>query len=128
MITASSSGSFKKTETFLRRMSGVTSRLDRTQAFDKYGIRGVDALASATPIDTSETSKRWRYTVVNRKGELTITWHNDNVIDGRPIAILIQYGHATGTGGYVNGRDYINPAIQPIFDEILDDVWKQVRK
>jgi len=109
-------------------MKDVTSRLDRTQALDKYGIRGVDALSSATPIDTSETSKQWGYTVSRDKSGLTIEWFNNNVEDGRQIAILIQYGHATGTGGYVVGRDYINPAIQPIFDEILDDIWKQVRK
>ena len=128
MITVSSSGSFKNTEAFLRRMKGTTSRLDRTQALDKYGIRGVDALSAATPIDTSETSKQWGYTVSRDKNGLTIEWYNNNVEDGRQIAILIQYGHATGTGGYVVGRDYINPAIQPIFDEILDDLWKQVRK
>ena len=128
MITVDTSGSFKKTDAFLRRMKDVTSRLDRTQALDKYGIRGVDALSSATPIDTSETSKQWGYTVSRDKSGLTIEWFNNNVEDGRQIAILIQYGHATGTGGYVVGRDYINPAIQPIFDEILDDIWKQVRK
>lgn len=128
MIEVSHSGSFNNLETFFRRTKGMSSRLARGFALDKYGIKGVDALASATPIDTEETARSWGYEIFESHGRITISWFNNHIEDGRPIAVLLQYGHATGTGGWVEGRDYINPAIQPIFDEILDDLWKQVRK
>jgi hypothetical protein len=114
----------KKTEDFLQRMT----RRRQMPWLDSYGQRGVDALANATPKDTRETSKRWRYKITERNGEITISWHNDHVEDGKPIAVLIQYGHATGTGGYVQGRDYINPAMQPIFDELADEIWRRVKQ
>lgn len=122
MIGFKTSGSFKNTEDFLKRMN----KGDIFSDLSKYGQRGVDALANATPEDTGETADSWRFEVRHKKGEHGIHFFNNHVVDGRPIAILIQYGHGTGTGGYVQGRDYINPAIRPIFDQLLEDIWKQV--
>lgn len=93
---------------------------------DKYGRLGVQALMEATPVDTGETSRMWRYEIQNGKNEVSITFHNDNIVRGINIAIILQYGHGTGTGGWVDGRDYINPAIQPIFDKLAEDAWKEV--
>jgi hypothetical protein len=118
VIEAKSSRSGKKTEDYLK---GLTQRrMFPGPRLDTYGMRGVDALSNATPKDTSETSKKWGYRIVE--------WFNTNIVDGNQIAVLIQYGHATGTGGYVVGRDYINPAMQPIFDDIADEVWKKVKR
>lgn len=122
MIDVTHSGSFKNMEKFLNRVS----RRRQFPWLDTFGVRGVDALANATPKDTSETSRRWEYRITEKPGEITISWHNNNVDDGKPIAILIQYGHATGTGGYVQGRDYINPAMQPLFDQMTDEIWRRV--
>ena len=124
MIHATSSRSGKKTEDFLTRL--VKQR--HMPYLDTYGMRGVDALSNATPKDTSETAKQWGYRIVEKPGEITIEWFNNNIVDGVNVAVLIQYGHATGTGGFVVGRDYINPAMQPIFDEIADEVWKRVKR
>lgn len=124
MITFQSKGSFKKTESFLSLMS-------KEQIFtslDKYGREGVAALANATPTDSGITAESWTYEVIQKHGRHSLIFHNSHMVDGRPIAILIQYGHATGTGGYVEGRDYINPVILPLFQKIADDVWKVVTK
>ena len=94
---------------------------------EKYGQLGVDALASATPRASGETAHCWVYKIEHKKGQVSIVWSNTNVVDGAVIAVLIQYGHGTGTGGYVQGRDYINPAIRPIFDKISNDVWEKVK-
>jgi len=102
------------------------SKGDIFLALEAYGQRGVDALANATPVDSGETANSWTYEVIRKHGYFSIVWSNTHVVEGRPIAILLQYGHATGTGGYVAGRDYINPAIRPIFDQIAADVWKVV--
>lgn len=96
---------------------------DLFKDLDRFGRMGVDALASATPLDTGETASSWGYKVTNTKSSAGIQWYNTN----DKVAILLQYGHGTGTGGYVQGKDYINPAIQPIFDKIADDVWKKVK-
>lgn len=93
---------------------------------DKYGPIGVAALASATPRDSGLTAASWTYEVVQSPGYYSIRWGNTNDVGGRPLAILLQYGHGTGTGGYVEGRDYINPAIRPIFDQILADIDREV--
>ena len=118
MISLTSSGSFKKTESFLQAMlrGNVFNQLE------SYGQIGVDALAAATPVDTGLTANSWAYKITKTKGRHTIEWYNTN----SNVAILIQYGHGTGTGGYVQGRDYINPVIQPLFDQIANDVWEQV--
>lgn len=124
MFQVTHSGSFKHTEKFLRSMS----KRRQYGWLDSYGIRGVDALSNATPKDTRETSKRWRYEVRENRGEITISWFNDNVENRIPIVILIQYGHATRNGGYVQGRDFINPAMQPLFDQMTDEIWKRVTR
>lgn len=122
MISLSSKGSFKKTLDFLNAMQ----RGDIFSELDRYGRMGVDALASATPVASGLTAQSWNYRVVNGKGKKGLVWYNTNTNDGANIAILIQYGHGTGTGGYVAGYDYINPAIRPIFDKLADDIWRKV--
>lgn len=92
----------------------------------KYGAIGVNALSNATPVETGDTASSWYYEIVQRKNYFSIRWYNSHVDEGRPIAILLQYGHGTGTGGYVEGRDYINPAMRPIFDAMVNDFWKEV--
>ena len=122
MIEIESTGSFKNTEAFLKAMS----RKDIFRVLDGYGRQGVSALASHTPVESGETAGAWGYQIKQTNKNCTIIWTNSHVEDGRPIAILIQYGHGTGTGGYVQGRDYINPAIRPIFDSIAESVWREV--
>ncbi len=95
---------------------------------DKYGKDGVAALSSATPVDSGNTVNSWYYEIENKKGQVRINFLNSNINQGVPIAIILQYGHGTGTGGWVQGRDYINPAIQPVFDRILQDIWKEVTR
>lgn len=121
MITFSHKGDFKKTLNFLQRAKKLN--------FDdlrEYGELGVEALAQATPKDSGRTADSWYYQIVETKNGYAIEFLNSNVVDGVPIAIILQYGHGTGTGGYVQGRDYINPAIRPIFDDIARKVWKEV--
>ena len=97
-------------------------------ALEKYGEEGVKALMAATPRDTGATANSWSYRIVKNKDSATITWTNSNTTEsGIPIAVLIQYGHATGTGGYVQGRDFINPAMRPVFDKIAEDAWMEVK-
>lgn len=122
MIEIVSSGSFNRTENFLKRIL----RGDLFSVLSQYGQAGVNALANATPVDSGLTAASWTFEVIRTKTSWEIVWRNTNVVAGRPVAILLQYGHGTGTGGYVTGRDYINPAILPIFDKIASDVWKVV--
>lgn len=117
-------GNLKKTETFLQRMSKKLY----LQHLDKLARKGVDALSSATPVDTGLTAASWSYEIHSSGDRYQIDWINSNVNKGVPIALILQYGHGTGTGGYVQGRDYINPAIQPIFDEIAESAWAEVTK
>ncbi len=121
-VTFESSGSFDNTESWLKRMSSGAI----FASLDQYGREGVAALASATPVDSGLTANSWTYEVLKEGGSYSIIWGNTNTTTGRPVAILLQYGHGTGTGGYVQGRDYINPAIQPVFDRISSEVWKAV--
>lgn len=122
MISATSSGSFEKTVKFLERLQSQ----DIFSSLERYGRMGVDALSRVTPAETGKTSISWGYKVLRTKGRYSIIWFNTHEEDGVNIAVIIQYGHGTGTGGYVQGRDYINPAMRPIFDQILEDVWRQV--
>lgn len=122
MFSIKSTGSFKKTTDSLDRMMSGSMFAD----LDRYGRMGVDALSGATPKRSGETSSSWGYRIVGRGSSRTIEWYNSNVNKGAVIALLIQYGHGTGTGGYVAGYDYINPAVRPIFDDIANDVWKKV--
>jgi hypothetical protein len=121
-ISIKSKGDFKNLEKLLKKSIGKNYR----SILEKYGAEGVRALASATPIDTGETAGSWYYEITQDKNSLSLTWKNSHVERGCNIAILLQYGHATGTGGYVVGRDYINPALQPIFDKLANDAWKEV--
>lgn len=124
MIKYEVSGSFKNTEKFLKTMqSGSIFSL-----LDHYGQLGADALSKATPIDSSLTANSWKYEVKEKNGSHEIIWRNTNVESGIPVAILIQYGHGTRNGGFVEGRDYINPAIQPLFDKIADEIWERVKR
>jgi hypothetical protein len=122
LFSFESTGSFKKTEAFLRRML----KDDVFSALDGYAREGVAALASATPVDSGLTAASWDYRIEKVRGMYRITWVNTNVVDGRPIAIMLQYGHGTGTGGYVEGQDYINPTMKPVFDKLAENVWKAV--
>lgn len=121
-LAFTTSGSTSRTQRFLQAMQ-KPSLLD---VLDHYGQAGVTALASATPKDTMLTANSWTYEVEIGQNESKITWLNTNSYTGANVAILLQYGHGTGTGGYVSGIDYINPAIKPIFDEIANAVWKKV--
>lgn len=121
-LELTSSGSFSNLDKFLR---GVTRGSIMSQ-LQRYGQDGVNALASATPIESGETRNLWSFDVKKTGGSYSITWTNSHVENGVPIAIILQYGHGTGTGGYVQGRDYINPAMRPVFDNIADKVWKAV--
>ena len=124
MITFKHKGDFSNLTRFLERAKEVVHMGD----LDKYGKAGVEALASATPVDSGETANSWYYEITNSNGSAKITFNNTNIQNGVPIAIILQYGHGTGTGGWVEGRDYINPAIQPIFDEIANNAWREVTK
>lgn len=122
MIRIKHTGNFKNTERFLSKAQTMNIR----PLLDKYGSAGISALAAATPKDSGETSLSWQYkSEVNQWG-YKIEWYNTNVNNGVPIAILIQYGHGTGTGGYVAPIDYINPAMKPIFDQMADELWREV--
>jgi len=122
MITFESSGSFVNVDRFLERMA----KEEILSALNQYAELGVSALASATPSKSGATANAWSCEVTSKRNNYTITWSNSNANDGVNVAVILQYGHGTGTGGYVQGRDYINPAIQPIFDKIADEVWKVV--
>lgn len=123
MVKFTHKGNLSKTTRFLQKARGVNFR----KILDKYGKEGVLALAAATPRDTGTTAASWGYQIIqNGSKSSTITWTNSNTNNGVPIAILIQYGHGTGNGGYVQGRDYINPTMKPIFDKIADEAWKEV--
>lgn len=124
MIKFVHKGDFKKTEEFLKR----NKDLDIRTILNTYGQKGVEALSENTPKDSGKTAESWSYEIVKTRKGWSIYWRNANVNQGIPIAILIQYGHGTGTGGYVQGRDFINPAIRPVFDEIADEVWKEVTR
>lgn len=124
MITFRQRGDFNKLTRFLERARDAIHLGD----LDKYGREGVAALSSATPVESGLTANSWYYEIENTKDSVRIRFCNRNIQNGVPIAIILQYGHGTGTGGWVEGRDYINPSIQPIFDEILKSAWKEVTK
>lgn len=123
MITFTTSGSFKKTEHFLRSVQNLNVR----KIVESEAEKGRQALISATPRDSGLAAESWGYTISQNRGSLTITWTNSDVENGFPVAIALQYGYGTGTGGYVQGRDYINPAMKPVFDSIAEKVWRVVK-
>lgn len=116
-------GDWKKTRKFLKRCSD----LDLDDVLNLYGQEGVDALAKATPKDTGKTAASWSYEVTKGRESIVITWKNSNIVDGVPIAVILQYGHGTRNGGYVEGVDYINPAMRPVFERIAAKAWGEVR-
>lgn len=124
MITFRHKGDFSKTSWFLEKAKNSI----HLGVLDKYGREGVAALASATPVDSGLTAASWYYEIEYTKGSASISFHNSNIQNGVPIAIILQYGHGTGTGGWVEGRDYINPVIRPLFDKIADEAWREVTK
>lgn len=117
-------GDFSKTNKYFDRVKNAA----KTNIFEKYGKRGVQALSSETPNDSGKTANSWYYEINQSKEATVISFYNSNINKGVPIAIILQYGHGTGTGGWVEGRDYINPAIQPIFDQMAEEIWKEVTK
>lgn len=126
MIKVTTRGSFNNAQTFLQRMKNR----EQFKALEKYGPIGVAALQQATPKESAQTANSWYYEIVNRPGYFAIHWLNSHIVEPGtiPVAVLIQYGHATGNGAYVQGQDYINPVMQPIFDQIANDMWKEVTK
>lgn len=124
MVTFKMKGDFSKVANFLEK-ARESIKLGK---LDKYGRAGVSALSSATPVDTGLTANSWEYEIKQGEGYVSIDFHNMNFNKGVPIAIVLQYGHGTSNGGWVEGRDYINPAIQPIFDQIVQDAWKEVTR
>lgn len=124
MITFRQKGDFSKLTRYLEKVKSVVKLSD----LDKYGKEGVAALASATPVDTGLTASSWSYEIKQKNGSISISFKNSNIQNGVPIAIILQYGHGTRNGGWVQGRDYINPAIQPIFDRIANEAWREVTK
>lgn len=122
MISFTTKGDFSHLEKFLADVQ----RRQYLSILDKYGKQGIAALESATPKDSGKTASSWSYEIVQNFGSSSIYFTNSNTNEGINIAIILQYGHGTGTGGYVEGRDYINPAIQPVFDQIVDAAWKEV--
>ena len=126
MISFRHKGDFSKLTNFLEKASN--NKIIDENVLDIYGRAGVAALSSATPKDSGITAASWYYKIERKQGSITISFHNSNIQNGVPIAVILQYGHATRTGGWVQGRDYINPAIRPIFDDIVNKAWKEVNK
>lgn len=124
MIRVRHKGDFSKTIKFVKNANGTKY----LAALERYGREGVAALASATPVESGTTANSWYYEIERGRGFSKIVFNNSNIQNGVPIAVILQYGHGTGTGGWVQGRDYINPAIQPIFDKIADNAWREVTR
>ena len=124
MITFKHKGNFSKTTKFL---NGIRKPIN-VRALEKYGKEGVAALAAATPVDSGLTASSWYYVIENKDGTIKINFCNSNIQNGVPIAVILQYGHGTRNGGWVEGRDYINPSVQPIFDKITNEAWREVTK
>ena len=124
MISFRQKGNFSKATRYFERVKKTAQNID----FNKYGEAGVTALASSTPVESGQTARSWYYKITNKSGLITISFYNSNIQNGVPIAIILQYGHGTRNGGWVQGRDYINPSIQPLFDKITNDAWKEVTK
>ena len=124
MISFRQKGDFSKLDHYFERVKEAA----KIGVLDKYGQAGVSALSSATPVESGKTASSWYYEIKRQNGSVSLEFYNSNVNKGVPIAVILQFGHGTGTGGWVQGRDYINPAIQPIFDKIAEDAWKEVTK
>lgn len=123
MIRIKVKGKTRRTESFLRRTHKISRR-----SLDYYGQKGVDALSAATPVKTGLTAGSWSYEIVESKDNIAVVWKNSNFVNGYPIAMILQYGHATRNGGYVQGIDYINPALEPIFNQMAKTAWAEVTR
>ena len=124
MVTFHTSGDFKNTEKLLKNITEFKNKVK----LNKYGRQGVEALSSSTPVETGKTASSWEYDVIYEDGDIRIDWRNTNVNNGVKIAVILQYGHGTRNGGFVEGRDYINPAMRSVFDDIADAAWKEIVK
>lgn len=124
MIKFEHKGDWSKTTGFFEKAKNIV----RLGNLDRYGREGVAALASATPVDTGLTASSWKYEIIRTRGSVSINFLNTNIQNGVPIALILQYGHGTRNGGWVEGRDYINPAVQPIFDRLAKEMWEEVTK
>ena len=124
MISFNQKGDFSKLTRYLVKTNSAIKNVN----LDKFGQEGVAALSAATPVDTGKTAASWSYEIKKSSGSIAIEFHNSNIQNGVPIAIILQYGHGTGTGGYVQGRDYINPAMQEVFDRMAEHAWREVTK
>lgn len=122
LISFKHRGDFSKTERFLNKIKGR----EYLNILEKYGQLGVEALSESTPVDSGKTASSWIYEIERSSSSTTISWLNTNVNQGVNIAIILQYGHGTGTGGYVVGIDYVNPAMKPVFEKIAEEAWKEV--
>lgn len=122
MISFTQKGNFNNLENYLGKLKRGINMND----LDKFGKRGVAALEASTPRDTGKTAESWYYEITKADGVITISFNNSNIVQGVPIAVILQYGHATGTGGWVQGVDYINPALRPIFEQLADDAWNYI--
>lgn len=124
MVRVKHKGNFNKTEKYLKKLNNG----DIFDGVEELAQAGVEALKSATPVKTGKTADSWSYSITKKNGSYTVTWNNSNVNDGVNIAMLIQYDHGTGTGGFVEGIDYINPTLSSVFDEMVEKVWKEASK
>lgn len=124
MIEFTQKGDFNNLEKLLNKILGKKY----LNILSKYGQMGVAALSAATPVDSGQTATSWNYEIIQNGGETKLVFTNSNINKGVNIAVILQYGHGTGTGGYVQGRDYINPAVQPVFDKLTEELWKEVAK
>ena len=124
MIRCQVKGDFKKTRKFLMK----SQQMDFDSLLKTYAEEGVNALKSATPVRTGKTADSWSYEIIKTRKQISICWNNSNINEGVPIAVIIEYGHGTGWGGYVQGRPYISPTIQPVFDKISESIWKEVTR
>ena len=122
MVSFTQHGDFKQLSRYFERLKETV----KIGILDKYGKAGVEALSSATPKDSGKTAESWTYEIKRQNGVVSLNFLNSNINEGVPIAIILQYGHGTGTGGWVEGRDYINPAVRPIFDKLASDAWKEI--
>ena len=123
LITFRHSGDFKNTE----NLFASSTHMNYRQILSRYGEKGVKVLTDATPVDSGKTASAWGYTIEKKRDYVAIVWTNSNIKDGVPVAILLQYGHATRSGGYVQGIDYINPALRNVFDDLAEEAWKEIR-
>lgn len=124
MISFKQKGDFHRLTQYLQNNQKIFDKID----LDKYGMEGVKALSDATPVDTGKTADSWSYEIVRKKDSISIVWNNANIQNGVPIAVILQYGHALKNGGWVQGRDYINPALRPVFEGIANKAWEEVTK